>query len=156
MGKLLSYLTTEGITSAALKHHGHQEEDPLLFGDSGEHFKNGGSPSVLVSPVFSHFSYKKEPPLAAFLAFYREIPGLNWLFIEGYKEADFPKLVLIKDITEWERLSRLKNILGIVTDDSEVMKLAESRFSVFKRNETEHIGRFLLGKESRCEDVYNL
>ncbi|HET6872685.1 MAG TPA: molybdopterin-guanine dinucleotide biosynthesis protein B, partial [Sporolactobacillaceae bacterium] len=123
VGKLLSYLIDEGLTAASIKHHGHQEEDPLLFGDSGEHFKRGSSPSVLVSPVFSHFSYKEEPPLEAFLAFYREIPDLRWLLIEGFKETVYPKLVLIKDPSEWERLSQLKNILGVVTDDSEVIKL---------------------------------
>lgn len=156
IGKLLSYLINEGLTAASIKHHGHQEEDPLLFGDSSEHFKRGGSPSVLVSPVFSHFSYKKEPPLEAFLAFYREIPDLRWLLIEGYKEAGYPKFVLIKDTSEWECLSRLKNILGVVTDNSEVMKLAEKRFPVFKRNEANQIGCFLLEKESRCEGVNNL
>jgi molybdopterin-guanine dinucleotide biosynthesis protein B len=156
MGKLLTYFIGEGLACASLKHHGHQEENPLIYGDSGKHLQSGGTPSGLVSPGFSHFSYKTEPPIDAFLAFYREIPGLNWLLIEGYKEATFPKLVLIKDKTEWARLSTLKNILGVVTDDSEVRALAERQFPVFNRNETEKTGHFLLEKESRCERVNNI
>ena len=148
MGKLLAYLTNKGVTCASLKHHGHQEKDPLLFGDSGKHFGHGGSPASLVCPSFSHVSYRVEPPLEAFLAFYREIPGLNWLLIEGYKEASFPKMVLIKDLTEWERLSSLKNILTVVTDNRDVVKLAANTFPVFNRNDAEEVGRFLLDKES--------
>lgn len=151
MGKLLTFLHSEGLACASLKHHGHLEEDPLMLGDSGEHFKSGGSPSGVVSPVFTHFSYKIEPPLEAFLSFYREIPRLRWLLIEGYKEALFPKIVLIKDKADWASLSNLKNILAVVTDDSEVLSLAVGQFPVFNRNEAEKVGRFLLEKESRCK-----
>ncbi len=154
MEAMIRHLREGGRHVASLKHHGHSEADPMRTGDSGKHFAAGSSVTSVVSPLFSHSSYYEEPPLAAYLAFYHEIPQLDWLLIEGYKEADLPKIVILSTASDWQDLRTLSNIKAVVTEHPSVVEdLKHTSLPHFRRQEFEQLGTFIMKHEGRWTEA---
>ncbi|WEG11937.1 molybdopterin-guanine dinucleotide biosynthesis protein B [Pullulanibacillus sp. KACC 23026] len=143
MSRLIETMKKQGNHVAALKHHGHEELDPMRNGDSGSHLSAGALVSGVISPFFAHFSYEQEPPLKAFIAFYEQIDRVDWLFIEGYKEASYPKLVVAASLQDWQALSRLSQIKAVITDNQELKADMKGCLPVFSRGELSKIVAFL-------------
>lgn len=152
-GNVIKEMQEKGKSVGSIKHHGHFETDPLLGGDSGEHIKSGSIGTTLITPAFAHMSYQKEPPLRAFVAFYKALSGIDWLLIEGYKNESYPKLVMVQNQEEWQALSSISNILAVVTDHPVVALMVQGSYPAFSRRSIKGIVNFLLGLESRCEET---
>lgn len=146
---LIRELKGKGKRVVSLKHHGHDEVDPLIKGDSGQHFHAGAEVAGVTSPMFAHISYETEPPIEAFVSFYRQLPEIEWLLIEGYKNAHYPKVVLVKEKNDWEQLKELSNILAVMMVNEQTTFQLEGNYHVFSFQEVSELAMFL-DKESRC------
>jgi molybdopterin-guanine dinucleotide biosynthesis adapter protein len=113
--KLINRLTEENWKVGTIKHHGHGGKPSLPDKkDSGRHIEAGAFASLvegegrmlLQAEQMSQFSLEDQITLLSFFE-------LDLILIEGHKQADFPKAVLLKDKKDEELLTKLKNIIAV-------------------------------------------
>lgn len=122
MEEMIRYYSNLGMEVGTLKHHGHG--GPLKVAentDSYRHTKSGSRISVAqgghnlqinVSPA--------EVELERLIHIYTCF-NVDILLIEGYKYADYPKIVLIKSEKEIPLLKKLTNIIAVGVRDEMLM-----------------------------------
>ena len=93
---LIELATQDGWKVASLKHHGHGGTPNIVENTDSERHKQAGSIMAGVEGEgLLHLSISQsEWTLKKILAFYKQV-DIDLLIIEGYKNADFPKIVLI-------------------------------------------------------------
>ncbi|WP_077617277.1 molybdopterin-guanine dinucleotide biosynthesis protein B [Bacillus sinesaloumensis] len=115
--KIVKKGTAQGIKIATIKHHGHQNslESQRIEKDSARHFKAGalativeGGGSLQLEAKTSGWSLEK---LIQLYAFFEN----DMIIIEGFKSADYPKIVLIRHERDLELLNLLTNIRAVIS-----------------------------------------
>ncbi|MBE1555827.1 molybdopterin-guanine dinucleotide biosynthesis protein B [Sporosarcina limicola] len=115
LARWVRLLKKEGFTVAVLKHHGHS--DPLSMPDSStdtmQFFASGADVSAVSGGGAVQLLLNEE------LEFIRlkELVTLgnpDILFIEGYKEEQGDKVVLLRNEEEWDELRSLQGIQLVV------------------------------------------
>ncbi|MEH7381730.1 molybdopterin-guanine dinucleotide biosynthesis protein B [Bacillus sp. JJ1533] len=115
--KVVKKGTDLGHKIATIKHHGHQTSLESLHQekDSSRHFQAGafativeGGGSLQLEAKTSEWSLVK---LIQLYAFFEN----DMIVIEGYKTAEYPKIVLIKKEEDMELLTSLTNIAAVIT-----------------------------------------
>lgn len=116
MCELIEALRAEGYKVATLKHHAHIDLNPLHDAgtDTGKHEQCGALVTALAGPYFTQINYSDEPTLSAYVAFYKEL-NIDVLLIEGFKNAGYPKAVLLRSEEEFEGFKDLNNIKAWIT-----------------------------------------
>lgn len=104
---------------AVIKHHGHKAglAMPTSTTDSMGFFE-AGAKSAIVSDGTTIQLHQQNVNWT--LEHYIELAHLSnpsVLFIEGFKEADYPKVVLVKSEAEWQTLKSLSNIILVIWHD---------------------------------------
>ncbi|MEH7235492.1 molybdopterin-guanine dinucleotide biosynthesis protein B [Bacillus sp. JJ1562] len=114
--KIVKKGTDFGYQIATIKHHGHHSSLESLHQekDSSRHFKAGASATIVegggslqLEARTSEWTLEK---LIQLYAFFEN----DMIIIEGYKTADYPKIVLIKKEEDIELLSSLTNIIAVI------------------------------------------
>ncbi|MEC5423629.1 molybdopterin-guanine dinucleotide biosynthesis protein B [Virgibacillus sp. C22-A2] len=114
MERLISYLSSKELQVGTLKHHGHGGEPASVKEtDSSKHLQAGSSISAVQGERELHITVKDTTSfeLDELLQFYTVLP-LDILLIEGYKKADYPKIVILKDEKDMALLE-LSNIIAV-------------------------------------------
>ncbi|MFK2826926.1 molybdopterin-guanine dinucleotide biosynthesis protein B [Bacillus sp. B190/17] len=117
MTKLIQAAKCRNWTTASLKHHGHGGRPTLAEDqkDSGQHRQAGAlAAGVEGGGTLQITAEKAEWTLEDILALYRCLP-VDLLLIEGYKQAEYPKIVLIKEKKDLPLLDQLKNIQAVIS-----------------------------------------
>jgi molybdopterin-guanine dinucleotide biosynthesis protein B len=118
--KLIEKLSTEGFSVGTIKHHGHGGEP--LIGDSGKdtelHRKAGASVVAVegkgvVQLTAANSSWKLEKLIALYKSF-----EIDVILVEGYKKANYPKIVLLRNGEDKELLDELTNIACVISRTS--------------------------------------
>lgn len=115
MKQLISHFTENGLRVSTLKHHGHGgEPDTVTHTDSYRHMQAGSIMSAVQGEKQLHVTVNDTEKLtfAEILCLYRLLP-LDLLLIEGYKNADYPKIVLLRGREDVELLGQLTNIIAV-------------------------------------------
>ncbi|MEW8987400.1 MAG: molybdopterin-guanine dinucleotide biosynthesis protein B [Bacillus sp. (in: firmicutes)] len=123
MTKLISALNSDGKMVATLKHHGHGGKPDLLQNkDSSQHLNAGaiaslveGEGRILLQAERQSWSIQEQIQILAQLQ-------PDFILIEGHKQEDFPKAVLVRRHEDLELLSNLKNIVVVFYWDMEIIK----------------------------------
>ena len=104
-------LKEQGFTVAVLKHHGHggQPAMPDASTDTMQFFDSGADVSVVAGGGAVQLLVNEEPRFAE-LKEMAAIRRPNILLVEGYKEQQGDKVVLVRNAEEWESL---RNLCGI-------------------------------------------
>lgn len=112
---LLEYASFHGKTVGVVKHHGHGGRP--VIGDKGkdtERYRKKGAYAVTVeggnTAVVTINGYYG---LEDILKLYQSLP-LDFILIEGYKKASFPKAVMIHR-EEDKNLLKLENVQAVIT-----------------------------------------
>ncbi|MFJ7746432.1 molybdopterin-guanine dinucleotide biosynthesis protein B [Peribacillus sp. NPDC097295] len=114
--KLIRNLKEEKLETAVLKHHGHGgKPDTDLKKDSTKHFQAGAAASLVegdgsIELLGNFKSGATLPDLLRLLGMFHP----DVILIEGYKRENFPKVILIKENSDFELLKRLNNIQAVV------------------------------------------
>lgn len=114
--KLIQELRKEKVETAVLKHHGHGgKPDTALKKDSTKHFEAGAAASLVEGDGSIELlgNFKSGPTLPELL----QVLGIfhpDVILIEGYKQEDFPKVILMKEDSDFELLKRLTNVQAVV------------------------------------------
>ena len=141
MERLIHVATEKGMQVASFKHHGHGgiPDQTLKRKDSEKHqqagaFVSGVEGSGLLSIQSKRKQWKLEEIITLYSFFQPDV-----LFIEGYKQASFPKIVIIRDKNDWLSLCSLSNILCVIS-------------SVHLKSNVQSVPVFLTGEYEQCID----
>jgi len=116
---LLRQLTGRGMTVATLKHHGHLESGgaspeaaalDLPDKDTWLHLQAGAAGTGASSPSVSAVWTRGECGIEELA---RRLPPADLILAEGFKRADYPKWVLLRDRRDLLLLDELSNVIGI-------------------------------------------
>ena len=133
--KVIRHLTCKGLEVATIKHHGHGgEPDYGPRRDSLKHMEAGSTISTVEGEgVIQLVSKNQGWSLNKILSFYQFL-GVHTVIVEGYKRADYPKVVILRDEHDLHLLKELKEIIAIIVWGD--LKIEEN-VPVFHISETE-------------------
>jgi molybdopterin-guanine dinucleotide biosynthesis protein B len=108
-------LKDKGFSVAVLKHHGHggQPAMPDSATDTMQFFDSGADVSIVAGGGAVQLLLNEEPEFAA-LKGLAMIGKPDYLLIEGYKNEQGEKIVLLRDKEDWESLSELDSIQLVI------------------------------------------
>lgn len=129
MQQLIQYFTSSGWKVGALKHHGHGGDPTIETAtDSYRHFAAGAELSAVQGEATTHLILPNRQ-LSDLVALYQLIKT-DILLIEGFKKANYPKIVLLRNRKEVSILHELSTIIAVGTWDNEVHTGEKPVFSV--------------------------
>ncbi|WP_170008125.1 molybdopterin-guanine dinucleotide biosynthesis protein B [Bacillus fonticola] len=143
--KLISAAGRAGMVAASIKHHGHGgvPSNESLPKDSVRHFGAGaivagveGDGILQLSARVQNWSLEQIISMYGFFE-------MDVLFIEGYKQAAYPKVVLIRSGEDLPLLQSLKNIKCVISH-VELAKEGFPHYPVFRLDEEQLYVDFLL------------
>ena len=108
-------LKEQGLTVAVLKHHGHASplDLPKSDTDTMQFFASGADVSVVAGGGAVQLHMNEEPEFMR-MKNIATIGKPNILLIEGYKEEQGDKIVLLRNEEDWKRLRDLQGIQLVV------------------------------------------
>ncbi|MBD8067562.1 molybdopterin-guanine dinucleotide biosynthesis protein B [Bacillus sp. PS06] len=114
--KIIEELSSDGCKIGTIKHHGHGGLPDIS--DKGKDTERHRVAGAVASSIEGngtlqlHVS-KDSWKLKEILEFY-QLLDLDLIIIEGYKQASFPKVVIIREQSDLELLTTVQNIVAIV------------------------------------------
>ncbi|OIJ18456.1 molybdopterin-guanine dinucleotide biosynthesis protein B [Anaerobacillus alkalidiazotrophicus] len=116
--KLVRLLTKEGYRVGTLKHHGHggQLTSTDYGKDSWKHSQAGSIATCAVSAGDLQLTINREQhwEVDELLSIYCKLP-IDVIVIEGFKMAQYPKIVILKEEKDVTLLSKLNNIFCVIS-----------------------------------------
>lgn len=113
--KLIETLKDRGLRTVTIKHHGHGGK-PEVAGqkDSSTHLSAGAIASLVEGDgrlvlQADDFEYSLEEQIDL-LKFFRP----DVILVEGYKRKNYPKLLLLRDKSDFSLLKIINNVTGVV------------------------------------------
>ncbi|MFD2705681.1 molybdopterin-guanine dinucleotide biosynthesis protein B [Salibacterium lacus] len=152
MEKLIQRAARYGMKPAALKHHGHAE--PLKPPDSRpkdnmRHHQAGAFLTAASGAGQLQMDADTSRTLPELLAFYQFFePGI--IFVEGYKQESYPKVVLLRNSSDRSLLHECSRIICVITPDS---LEEDTDIPCFLPHDEEHYLPFILN-EMEVPDNY--
>ncbi|MCP8615648.1 molybdopterin-guanine dinucleotide biosynthesis protein B [Salirhabdus salicampi] len=138
----ISYFTEKGLNVATLKHHGHGGIPKFVENtDTAKHAQAGAVMTGVEGDGSFQLSIKQQSwNMDQLLAFYRMM-DIDLLILEGFKEYDFPKIVLIRDELDLPLLNRVTNVEAVITTIQ--LDKTDDHCPIFKPTDTEKIKEWL-------------
>jgi len=126
-------LKDKGFSVAVLKHHGHggQPAMPDSRTDTMQFFDNGADVSIVAGGGAVQLLLNEEPKFRE-LKLLAAIGKPDFLLIEGYKNEQGEKIVLLREAADWASLSeldRIRLVIGI-SESSTGISHIKSRMEV--------------------------
>nr|WP_285228740.1 molybdopterin-guanine dinucleotide biosynthesis protein B [Planococcus sp. ISL-109] len=129
MLELIRMAAANGKTVAAVKHHGHPAalDMPPEETDSMRFFNSGAEASLVYGGgVIQQHVRNKEAAVEELVAMAAKA-DTDFIFIEGFKDAPYEKIVVIRSLSDWTKLKSLSHIVlviaheGVSVDDGDVV-----------------------------------
>ncbi|MFC3040604.1 molybdopterin-guanine dinucleotide biosynthesis protein B [Virgibacillus xinjiangensis] len=115
VSELVHAFSETGISTAALKHHGH---GGLPLGledtDSAKHLHAGAAFSGVEGEGLLQISSADGWSLGKMVEIY-ELLGTELLVVEGFKRENYPKIILLRTAEEAKLLEQAMNIIAVVS-----------------------------------------
>ncbi|MFS0562281.1 molybdopterin-guanine dinucleotide biosynthesis protein B [Terribacillus sp. 179-K 1B1 HS] len=127
---LVKKFTTEGLKVGSLKHHGHGgKPQGWQKTDSAKHLQAGAMlAGVEGAGVFELETSSLEWELEKLIPIY-QYAGVEIMIIEGYKQAAYPKIVMLRNPKELALLESVTNCMAVVSDEQEARKYSYPVYS---------------------------
>lgn len=109
---LITGLSAKGFNVAAIKHDGHDHFEMDHEGTDSYQFGRAGAAAVAVmsqkrTAIIKQQSTGLEDMLSQFTDY-------DWIVIEGFKDAPYPKLVMVREAGDLPLAGQLQHVAGIV------------------------------------------
>ncbi|MCD0800134.1 molybdopterin-guanine dinucleotide biosynthesis protein B, partial [Staphylococcus aureus] len=107
MRHIVSFLKTHGYTVATIKHHGHAKEDIQLQDsdvDHMKHFEAGADQSIVQGFQYQQTVTRVDNQNLTQIIEKSVTIDTNIVLVEGFKNADFEKVVVYRDEEELQVL----------------------------------------------------
>lgn len=132
MNNLIRYFSSSDMKVGTLKHHGHGGEPEVVENtDSTMHIESGSLVSGVQGENITQLTFNVKMEIDKLIQMYSNFP-IDLLLVEGYKNASYPKIALVKDEQDFSLLNDLSNIIAIGTWDEGLLK--NSKFPTFNIN----------------------
>ena len=120
---LLKLAISREISVSTIKHHGHggSLELPAAETDSMRLFEEGADCSIAYGGGVVQLHQRKQEATLDELIVLASAGKPDLILVEGFKEADYEKIVLLRSAEDWLELQKLRHIVLAVTP--EMMKL---------------------------------
>lgn len=137
MLELIRQAAASGKRVAAVKHHGHAGalDMPPATTDSMRFFNGGAESAIVYGDGAIQQHVRKEGAAVEELVAMAANTGPDFIFIEGFKEAPYEKIVLLRSLSDWEELKSLSRIALFVAHEGVDVDAS----AVIGRNETDRI-----------------
>jgi molybdopterin-guanine dinucleotide biosynthesis adapter protein len=109
---LVRALTEAGCKVGTIKHDGHQFDVDQEGTDTWQHRKAGASMTAITSSDRTVMMEEKPTDLKGLV---RRMLEMDAIVIEGFKEADYSKVVMIRTAEDIELVHRLRQVIAVVT-----------------------------------------
>lgn len=113
MAHAVSFLKEKGYTVATIKHHGHVGDDITLQNDEVDHMKHfnaGADQSIVQGETFQQTVTRRSNQNLTDIIEESVTINCNIILVEGFKKAPFKKIIVYKDDSDLEMLSKLTNV----------------------------------------------
>lgn len=110
--RLISRLTERGLQVGTLKHHAKELDLDRRRKDTWLHREAGARVVAITAENQSAVWYREPRSMEELLVHYA---GLDAVLVEGFKEAGYPKLVVLRERKQMHLLERLTNIRAVVS-----------------------------------------
>lgn len=111
-------LSSRGYLIGTIKHDAHSFEPDVPGTDTWKHREAGAYATAITSPSRTAWTMERPTSLETLLNEMRQ-HALDAVIVEGFKDAPYPKVVLLRDETDAELL-RLPNIVAVATREQSV------------------------------------
>ena len=113
--KMIEWATQSGISVSSCKHHGHGGKPDVVEGtDSSFHQRAGAKISGVEGDGMLQLSISKPDwQLDDILSIYSYMKT-ELIILEGYKKERYPKIVLLRDQGDLQRLWEIENVLAVI------------------------------------------
>lgn len=154
ISKLICALEQRNLTSTVIKHHGHSPVPPKARYDSERFITAGAKASFVEGGGEVSIQLKKEMSLTELLQLQSLVMTVDVVFVEGFKDAILPNIVLLRDQGDLSLMNRSQTI-GIV--QRECFDVDSKGTAVFLRHEEEAWVSYFVSQivEMRNEHVQN-
>lgn len=147
--KLVAAMTKENLRVGTIKHHGHGGELATLDSgkDSWKHRQAGAIVSGAVSKGTLQLNIVRAESWEAneLISLYSQF-SLDVVVIEGFKISPFPKVVIIKVETDLTLLTKLKNIVCVISWISLPSEVITETIAYFQIDEETNYINFIIQK----------
>ncbi|WP_051289837.1 molybdopterin-guanine dinucleotide biosynthesis protein B [Paenibacillus massiliensis] len=123
---LIHHLNEQGIRSAVIKHDAHSFDMDHPGTDTFKLREAGAVGVAITSAKRTAIIEEYDTSLEELIAVFSHSGRYDCIFIEGFKQADYPKLVMIRQETDLELLDSLMQVIGAVYA-TDCQKLVSSR-----------------------------
>ncbi|WLD94891.1 molybdopterin-guanine dinucleotide biosynthesis protein B [Alkalihalobacillus sp. AL-G] len=138
--KVLHVLNRKGYKAGVIKHHGHggKPDSIDLNGTDTDRFQQSGANVTAVEGngmIQMQINTSQENSLSLLTGLYKQLP-IDFILIEGYKVAPYPKVIIYKTAEEKNQLLRLRNIVAMIGPSAE--DLGNNLKPAFSMDKPEH------------------
>jgi molybdopterin-guanine dinucleotide biosynthesis protein B len=119
MSRLMGIAKESGKKVSTIKHHGHggEPEMPSAATDSQRFFEEGAVSSIVSGGGVVQLHQRQERAGLEELMRLATLAEPDLVFVEGFKEAAYDKVVLVRSQEDWEHLKQLAGIaLAVVPE----------------------------------------
>ena len=137
MLNLLKQAKSGGKMVSTIKHHGHGGalEMPAAETDSMRVFEEGAECSIAYGSGVIQMHQRKEEVGLNDLVTLASTGNPNLVLIEGFKKADYEKIVLLRSAEDWIELQKLTHIALVVTPE----KMALDNIPIILQNDSKQL-----------------
>ncbi len=138
----VEHLTDSGIRVAVIKHHGHHTplEQPNDGTDSMRFYHAGAVSSIVVGSDTIQLHMCKEQFRLNNYIHLAMMSEPEVILIEGFKEADFPKVVLLREEADWDTLQHVTNCIAVIIPEG----VSLSSIATIRSDDNARLNRLLL------------
>ncbi|WP_339309706.1 molybdopterin-guanine dinucleotide biosynthesis protein B [Paenibacillus sp. FSL k6-2145] len=143
---LIRHFSSMGLKVAAIKHDGHDHFEMDQEGtDSYQFGESGASAVVVMSEKRTAIMERQATKLEDMLS---HLSGYDWIVIEGFKDASYPKFVMVREEEDLTLVDQLKGVVGMISwlpSEQFIERSTVSRdITWYSVHETEDIAKALL------------
>lgn len=137
--------TEEGYKVGTIKHHGHGGyPDVWAANDSSRHQAAGAIAASVEGGGVLQLHAIHSWTLPQILRIYSLLP-LDFVIVEGYKYERYRKIVIVRNIADWQRLCHLEQIAAIIFWDP-LAALPDVPYPVFSIDDEERYLQWLMNE----------
>ena len=138
LAKIINILQLRGIKSGVIK-HSHHSPTPDIH-DSGKLFA-AGAQQVFLSAPHASLMYRREEEKSLDTIIEQMNPQVDIVFLEGYKESQYPKIEIIRQAVDANPLG-VSSVIARVTDGDSI----EDQIPLFRFGQEAELADFIRQK----------